>query len=217
MKKICIAFIFLVAFLVASADADSAPPTVIYVESAKIVSEGAWFYMDITNIYRKTLNITMHTPFLFEEFNEYDTHGGFSSSSPPIYSIYVPFLLEPDETVRFHFHAPAQLHEENDTVGIYPITFDIAGWGDEVFKVQVVTLKGYVPQQNTDLYWTQRDRNFYKANYEEAKVTLETLDNEIANLKAHIEVLEWIITPLAAAVILASVIAIILTFLWKKP
>lgn len=149
------------------------------VESAKIVSVGAWFYMDVTNIWTETLNITMWTPFWFEEFNEYDTYGGFSSGSETL-SVYVPFTIAPNETIRFHFHAPTKLHRDNDTVGIYPMEFvvnNVSGGmysNKFTFRIQVITLKAYEPD-----YWKyEKEINFWKAWTEHWKQEAENWESK---------------------------------------
>jgi len=220
VKKIFFTLTLLAGLLVANVYADGAVTPRIRIESAKIVSEGAWFYMDVTNVASWTLNITMLTPFIFEEMDEFD----ISEAGDGLF-IYVPFLLAAYKTVRFHFHASSKLHGENSTFGIYPIEFYIEDWRVETFKVQVVSLKCYEPQQNAEILNLKVAMGdlkgrclWYERHYEESLETiehLETLNGNIPKLQADVKLLTWTVAGLAAALVL-TVSVLVAVFLSKK-
>lgn len=102
---LALCFIFLLIQIPVYGDGLGAPPPrYLDVQGAKIVSEGAYFYFEVKNIGKEQVDVIMHTPLMFEEFNQYDTYGGFSSGNQ--LSIYVPFTLDINQSVKFHFHAP---------------------------------------------------------------------------------------------------------------
>lgn len=103
MKKLLILFVLTICLLLPIiVFGDIAEDSVegIEFQGAKIVSEGAYFYIEIINHRNTVANLTFYTPILFEE-RPYPYQYGSG------YDEYFKYLiLEPGNVTRFHFHAP---------------------------------------------------------------------------------------------------------------
>jgi len=110
------------------ADGIVRPPKGVDVQGAKLVSEGAYFYIKVTNNRGEAVNITMHTPIMFEEFKQYST------SNSSIGDSVVPFSLNSGDSVYFHFHAPSI----SGAYKFFIISFYINNEGENRFVVYVV-------------------------------------------------------------------------------
>jgi len=117
MKKLCLLIIMLLCLTtipLVDADGSIPSPVIVNIQSAKIVSEGAYFYMDITSTGIYDEIIIQLTPDLkpIDDVEILESNN-ITLQANGIYRI----NLSPYQTVRFHFHAPYL--QENEEFKIY--------------------------------------------------------------------------------------------------
>lgn len=138
-------FFFVIAFSASHVTADVVLPNwlpYVEIQGAKIVSEGAYFYMEIRNTGTRLVYLVIKVPEEFE-FEEFDENAGTRTAK--WYSL--PFHLEPNETMRFHFHAPFIGAEEEQT---YDFLLKDEAYGEKRFHMTVVSLGSNNQQENND-------------------------------------------------------------------
>jgi len=183
MKTIILITLLLASiFCLSSVNADGMPSYNFEVQSAKMVSEGAYFYMEIENTIDAKITIEM-----FTEIEPTYAYWLDMIHIPEIHYInntYYEIVLYPNKVAVFHFHAPyLESHEESR---VYTIKFKERNT-ELRFRVEVLSLKFYTPQQDGEKYILKREAEWWKYKYdnlqeqnqellEQNNTTLETLE-----------------------------------------
>ena len=186
MRKLLILVgLVLSMLLVSTVFADGGVPSVKNVDfqGAKLVSEGGYFYIEITNNRETVANLTFYAPILFEE----RPYPYYYSMGHDAY--YVNLILEPHNVTRFHFHAPS-IEGETQQLRFYieDNEAQIGGGNGDFVSYLLVTVvqldSDFTFNKSKELGWLKYQNKQLQEQLDEAKsqISPQITPNKTSNI-----------------------------------